>query len=216
MWLVPSSRNSAAPIPTNPIWFNIGLKDAETRQKFNDNLLLWMAFGSLPLWLFPLNTRFSLSPYLLLYHLLNVLITGTTSFKITRLWLYLNRKIQHKPPSDSQLYGSSVIAWYICRMTFWMQWRSSGCKEPSAFRYSSLYWSSISSAPALQCSRSLAVSASLRRYSTPGSGSCHCSPERLERKAFSWQHPVTSPCTAFLGFQHCHPYFAPVRMLPPL
>lgn len=106
---MPSSRNSAAPTPTNLIWFKIGLKDAETRQKFKDNLLLWMDFGSLPFWLIPLNTRFSLSSYLLLYHLLNVLITGTTSFKITRLLLYLNRKTPHKPPSDSQLYDSLLL-----------------------------------------------------------------------------------------------------------
>lgn len=130
MSLVPSSRNNAAPTPTNPIWFKIGLKDAENRQKFSDNLLLWMACGSLPFWLFPLNTRFSLSSYLLLYHLLNVLITVTTSFKITRLPLFLNRKIPHKPPSNLQLYDSSITPWYIFRMTFWMQWKSSGCKDP--------------------------------------------------------------------------------------
>lgn len=172
-----------------------------------------MAFGALPLWLFPLNTRFPLSSNLLLYHLLNVLITGTTFFKITRLWIYLNRKIPHKPPSDSQLYESSITPWYICRMTFWMQWRSSGCKEPSAFRHSSLYWSSIFSAPSLQCSRSLAVSASLHQYSTPG---------HWELSLFTWMTWKESfllaafrylTCTTVLGFKHCHPYSAPVRVL---
>lgn len=205
MSLVPSSRNNAAPTPTNPIWFKIGLKDAENRQKFSDNLLLWMACGSLPFWLFPLNTRFSLSSYLLLYRLLHVLITGATSFKITRFLLYLNRKIPHKPPSDSQLYDSSITPWCICKMTFWMQWRSSGCKEPSTFRHSSLHWSSIPFLPSLPCSRSLVVSASLRWCSTPGSGSFHCSPEWLDLKG------KLSPGSILLP----HPYCSPWLQTPP-
>lgn len=166
-----------------------------------------MAFGSLPFWLFPLNTRFSLSSYLLLYRLLHVLITGATSFQITRLLLYLNRKIPHKPPSDSQLYDSSITPWCICKMTFWMQWRSSGCKEPSTFRHSSLYWSSVPFLPSLQCSRSLVVSASLRWCSIPGSGSFHSSPEWLDLKG------KLSPGSILLP----HLYYSPwLQTLPPL